>query len=126
MSFEDRDAYDFNVANFGRGMVHSRVEAEPLVVNGVCDQKGESLGDIREIVLDLQSGSVGYVVLSFGGFRGAREKLFAVPWKALTLDAKNRRFVLNAAKDAVPLIPDHGQRSLARIESAVAIQLDGL
>ena len=27
------------------------------------------------------------------------EKLFAVPWNALTLDTKNKRFVLNVEKD---------------------------
>ncbi|MHB8565071.1 MAG: PRC-barrel domain-containing protein, partial [Acidiferrobacteraceae bacterium] len=38
-------------------------------------------------------------VLSFGSFLGMGEKLFAVPWSALTLDTKNKRFVLNVEKD---------------------------
>jgi hypothetical protein len=30
---------------------------------------------------------------------GIGEKLFGVPWNALTLDTKNKRFVLNVEKD---------------------------
>ncbi|MDE2464980.1 MAG: PRC-barrel domain-containing protein, partial [Alphaproteobacteria bacterium] len=38
---------------------------------------------------------MGYAVLSFGGFLSMGEKLFAVPWSALTLDLNNKRFVLH-------------------------------
>jgi hypothetical protein len=37
-------------------------------------------------------------VLSFGGVLGMGDKLFAVPWKALTLDTANKRFTLDVAK----------------------------
>ncbi len=40
-----------------------------------------------------------YAVLSFGGFLGMGEKLFAVPWSALKLDTVNNRFVLDASKE---------------------------
>jgi len=48
---------------------------------------------------------VGYAVLSFGGFLGMGEKFFAVPWNALTLDTKNKRFVLNVEKDRLKDAP---------------------
>jgi hypothetical protein len=38
-------------------------------------------------------------MLSFGGFLGAGGKLFAIPWKALTLDPAEKRFVLDASKE---------------------------
>jgi hypothetical protein len=38
------------------------------------------------------------VVLSFGGFLGMGKKLFALPWGALTLDAAEKRFILDASK----------------------------
>ena len=44
------------------------------------------------------TGRVGYAVLSFGGFLGMGEKLFAVPWEALSLDTANKRFVLDVDK----------------------------
>ena len=73
--------------------------ADTLVGNDVYNHKDEGLGDIKEIMLDMRSGRVNYAVLSFGGFLGLGDKLFAVPWDALTLDTKNKRFVLNVEKD---------------------------
>ena len=43
--------------------------------------------------------------MSFGGFLGMGEKLFAVSWNALTLDTHNKRFVLNAEKDRLKHAP---------------------
>ena len=56
-------------------------------------------------MLDMRAGKVGYAVLSFGGFLGMGEKLFAVPWSALTLDTENKRFVLNVEKDRLKNAP---------------------
>ncbi len=50
-------------------------------------------------MLDVHGGRIAYAVLSYGGFLGMGEKLFAVPWNALTLDTANKRFVLNVEKD---------------------------
>jgi hypothetical protein len=46
-------------------------------------------------MLDMRTGKVSYAVLSYGGFLGVGEKLFAVPWQALKLDTENKRFILN-------------------------------
>jgi hypothetical protein len=48
---------------------------------------------------------VAYAVLSFGGFLGLGEKLFAVPWQALHLDTINKRFVLNIDKERLKTAP---------------------
>jgi len=56
-------------------------------------------------MIDMASGQVAYAVLSFGGFLGMGDKLFAVPWKALNLDSKNQRFTLSVAKDALKNAP---------------------
>jgi sporulation protein YlmC with PRC-barrel domain len=79
--------------------------AATLVGNDVYNLKSEDLGEIKEIMLDMRSGRVGYAVLSFGGFLGMGEKLFAVPWEALKLDTVNKRFVLNVEKDRLASAP---------------------
>ena len=56
-------------------------------------------------MLDVPSGRVAYAVLSFGGFLGMGEKLFAVPWSALTLDTVNKRFVLDVTKERLKDAP---------------------
>jgi sporulation protein YlmC with PRC-barrel domain len=70
--------------------------ATSLMSDDVYNQNDEKLGDIKEFMLDVPSGNVRYAVLAFGGFLGMGEKLFAVPWSALTLDTDKKRFVLNA------------------------------
>ena len=79
--------------------------ADTLVGNQVYNYDDDKLGDIKEIVLDMGTGNVGYAVLSFGGFLGMGEKLFAVPWNALKFDTKNKRFTLNVAKDRLTEAP---------------------
>ena len=79
--------------------------ATTLIGNDVYNHKDQDVGDIKEIMLDVRSGSVNYAVLSFGGFLSIGEKLFAVPWSALTLDTKEKRFVLNVEKDRLKDAP---------------------
>lgn len=79
--------------------------AETLVGNDVFNKDGDSLGDIKEIMLDMRTGRIGYAVLSFGGFFGMGEKLFAVPWTALSLDTEYKRFVLDVDKDRLKSAP---------------------
>ncbi len=79
--------------------------AATLVGNDVYNLENEDVGEIREIMLDMRSGRVGYAVLSFGGFLGVGKKLFAVPWDALKLDTDNKRFTLNVAKDRLEQAP---------------------
>ncbi len=79
--------------------------ANTLIGNDVFNQQDEDIGDIKEIMLDVRTGRVSYAVLSFGGFLGMGEKLFAVPWQALQLDTVNKRFVLNVAKERLTSAP---------------------
>ena len=105
MNYEDRDTYGMYKANSHGGPGPMLMGAGTLIGNDVYNHKDEDLGDIKEIMLDTQSGKVVYAVLSFGGFLGMGEKLFAVPWNALTLDTINKRFVLNVEKDRLELAP---------------------
>ena len=43
------------------------------------------------------------------GLLGMGDKLFAVPWAALTLDTANKRFTLNVAKEALKEAPGFNQ-----------------
>jgi sporulation protein YlmC with PRC-barrel domain len=113
VNYEERDTYGMYKVNTHvgpgpdarRGPGPDLMGADTLVGNDVFNHKGEDVGDIKEIMLDMRDGKVGYAVLSFGGFLGMGEKLFAVPWGALTLDTKNKRFVLNVEKDRLKNAP---------------------
>jgi sporulation protein YlmC with PRC-barrel domain len=105
MSYEDRDTYGMYKGKTGAGPGPSLMGADTLIGNNVVNHKGDDLGEIKEIMLDMRSGKVAYAVLSFGGFLGMGKKLFAVPWNALTLDTKNKCFVLNVEKDSLKDAP---------------------
>jgi sporulation protein YlmC with PRC-barrel domain len=79
--------------------------ASTLEGNRVVNLQGETLGEIREFMLDVPRGRIAYAVMSSGGFLGLGDKLFAVPFSALTLDTDRKCFVLDAPKEKVESAP---------------------
>jgi hypothetical protein len=105
MSYIDRDKYGMYKDKTSAGPGPSLMGADTLIGDSVVNGSDDDLGDIKEIMLDMQTGQVVYAVLAFGGFLGMGEKLFAVPWQALHLDTVNRRFVLNIDKERLKNAP---------------------
>lgn len=81
------------------------LSATTMIGDDVVNARGEDLGTIEEIMLDLDQGRVAYAVLSFGGFLGLGDKLFAIPWDALEVDEAHERFILNVDKDTLKNAP---------------------
>ena len=81
------------------------MDAATLKGDSVVNSKDESLGKIEAIMLDVAGGRIAYAVLSFGGFLGMGDKLFAIPWSALTLDAEEKRFVLDVDEERLENAP---------------------
>lgn len=81
------------------------MDAATLKGDSVVNAAGDDLGKIEAIMLDVTSGRIAYAVLSFGGFLGMGTKLFAIPWTALTLDAAEKRFVLDVSKERLESAP---------------------
>ena len=110
MSYADRDKYGMykdtdSSADSSAGPGPHLMGADTLLGEGVVNGADEDLGDIKEIMLDMNTGQVAYAVLAFGGFLGMGEKLFAVPWQALHLDTVNKRFVLDVEKERLKNAP---------------------
>jgi sporulation protein YlmC with PRC-barrel domain len=81
------------------------LSASTLKGDDVVNRSGEDLGKIEDLMIDLDRGRVAYAVLSFGGFLGMGDKLFAIPWEALTIDTASKRFVLNISKELLERAP---------------------
>lgn len=81
------------------------LSASTLIGDTIQNQQGEKLGKLEEIMLDLQSGRIAYAVLSFGGFLGMGDKLFAIPWQKLHVDEIRRCVILNASKEQFKDMP---------------------
>lgn len=106
MSFTDvsRDTYGM-YKKTGKGPGPNFMGAGTLIGEDVYNDRNEKLGDIKEFMLEMDTGKVAYALLSFGGFLGLGEKLFVVPWEALKLDIVNKRFVLDIDKDRLQSAP---------------------
>jgi sporulation protein YlmC with PRC-barrel domain len=83
----------------------SVLSASTLAGDSVRNAAGEDLGKIDEIMIDIPSGRVAYAVLSFGGFLGMGDKLFAVPWNALKVDEDEKCFILNVDRRTIEQAP---------------------
>lgn len=84
----------------GRYLTASSLEGDKVV-----NSLGEHLGEIKEIMLDLESGKIDYIVVEFGGFLGLGVKYFAIPFRLLKLDAANRRFVFDQTREVLEKAP---------------------
>jgi len=81
------------------------LSASTLTGDPVKNLAGEDLGKLEELMIDLSSGRVAYAVLSFGGFLGMGDKLFAIPLEALRVDTENEVIILNVNKEMLESAP---------------------
>lgn len=79
--------------------------ASSLTDDSVQNSAGEDLGDVKDLMIDTASGEIQYAVLSFGGWLGMGEKLFAVPWKSFRVDTANQCLVLDVPKERLKNAP---------------------
>jgi sporulation protein YlmC with PRC-barrel domain len=96
------------------------VKARDLIGVKVYNPSNENLGKIEDLVMDPSAGKIRYAVLSFGGFLGMGDKLFAVPWDDLKLVSKGTTsagttkedyYVLDVSKDALKNAPGFDKSS---------------
>ena len=73
----------------------------------VINAKDEKIGEIKDLMIDWENGSVAYAVLSFGGVMGLGEKLFAIPLEAFEFNTHRDEEVvlLNVDKESLKEAP---------------------
>jgi sporulation protein YlmC with PRC-barrel domain len=81
------------------------LSSSSICTDHVKNSAGEKLGKIEDLMMDVNSGRIAYAVLSFGGFLKLGNKLFAIPWQALRLDAVNKQFILDVDKTVLERAP---------------------
>jgi PRC-barrel domain len=70
------------------------------------------------VVIDRASGRITYAVVSFGGFLGMGEKLFAVPWGAFSQPkADQDKFVLDIDKERLKNAPGFDEHNWPQMAS---------
>ncbi len=75
--------------------------ADTLEGDDIVNTANEKLGKLEHIMIHVPTGRVAYAVLSFGGFLGMGDKLFAIPWRALRIDPPDHRFIVDVDKETL-------------------------
>ena len=83
----------------------SLVKASSVIGTKIVNPKGESLGEIKEVVLDPSVGRVAYVVVSLVRSFVMGEKLFAIPFSAFGYNVTKNEYVLDAPKALMEKAP---------------------
>ena len=89
----------------GSTFPYSPVKVSSIIGTNVVNPEGESLGSIKEVVIDPFIGRIAYVVVSFGGFLGMGEKLFAIPFSAFEYCETDNEYILDISKELLTEAP---------------------
>lgn len=83
--------------------------ATSIIGDDVENLNGDTLGEIKDIMINLYDGSIEYVILQSGGFLGIGDKLFAVPYASLQVSPDKKVFILDKDDEYVKNAPgfDH-------------------
>jgi len=92
-------------------------KATSLIGMEVRNAQNEKLGEIKDLVVDLHSGKIGYAVLSVGGFLGIGDKYIAVPPGAFSVAPDQQRVVLNADKARIQNAPGFAKAAWPDVNS---------
>jgi sporulation protein YlmC with PRC-barrel domain len=77
------------------------IGSRSIIGDKVKSTDGFDLGEIKELLIDSESGKIEYGVLSFGGFMGVGDKPIAVPFESLVFHEDDKYFELNVDKEVL-------------------------
>jgi sporulation protein YlmC with PRC-barrel domain len=98
--------------------------SDPTDIN-IQNVNGEDIGDIENMILDLDAGRISYIILATGGVLDLGECLLPVPWGALQTSAEEEG-LLAGTTSATPIVeetPTVGEEAVVD-ESEVVFMLD--
>jgi sporulation protein YlmC with PRC-barrel domain len=84
----------------------------------VYNQTGDKIGHVEDVVLDKVSNQIMFAVLGFGGFLGAGEKYYPVPWSALDYSKEEGGYVIPMDKETLENAPSYDIDDLIKGDGA--------
>lgn len=99
-----------NLTGVNREGAHPNVPLKFLTASSIMGDKvhndaGEHVGKIEDIMVDITTGKIEYVVIAFGGFLTINEKYFAIPFRLLKVDPVKKAFIFNQPKEVLEKAP---------------------
>ena len=66
---------------------------------------GRHLGTIKRVMIDKQSGTIAYAVMSFGGLLGFGNNYYPIPWSLLTYNQELCGYEVDISDDILKDLP---------------------
>ena len=73
----------------------TRLTAGSIIGDEVENNEKKSLGTIKDLMVNVHTGRIEYVVIATGGFLGLGGKLFALPFKDLAFSNSSGKIILD-------------------------------
>ncbi|MEX2535104.1 MAG: PRC-barrel domain-containing protein [Trueperaceae bacterium] len=77
------------------------LSAGTLIGDKVTNSNDANLGNLKEIMLDVDSGRVAYAVLETGSLLGMGGKLLAIPFDRFRVDEQHHKLILDVAEETL-------------------------
>ncbi|MBA2721592.1 MAG: PRC-barrel domain-containing protein [Methylibium sp.] len=81
------------------------MRASKLIGSDVRNAQDQNLGNIKDLIIDVTNDRVYYAILSFGGFLGLGDKLFAYPVSAFRQVGNEDKVILNIDEERLKKAP---------------------
>jgi sporulation protein YlmC with PRC-barrel domain len=88
-----------------------------MSIRNEASDDAENVGELNELVFEVDSGKIRYAAMSFGGWLGLGDKLFAVPWQHIA-------FARPAGEDEVQYLTLTEDISKEALEAAEGFSTD--
>ncbi|TQV70100.1 PRC-barrel domain-containing protein [Denitrobaculum tricleocarpae] len=98
-SADDRRASAVSVSK-----MTSRIRAEEIIGTDVFGAKGDTVGEVADIVFGA-NGQPTYAVVSYGGFLGVAEDQAAIPFKLLKVSSDKEAFFVDMTEEELEKAP---------------------
>ena len=79
--------------------------SDQLIDNDVVNPGNETLGSVHDLVMNLQTGKVAYVIISRGGLFGIDPSYVPVPWADFKISPDSSLLVLDSTKAVMTAAP---------------------
>lgn len=85
---QKKESLDPAAGNLDPKTTGPNLRMSELIGMNIQNRQGENVGEIEDVVLNVKTGKVNYAAVSYGGFLGVGDDLFAVPFEAFQVGKK--------------------------------------
>ncbi len=100
-----RETSQSRLVDESKGVEFARVPSTSFIHARVVNEAGEYLGTVLNLMINVHTGKVEYVVIQFGAFLGMGGKLFAIPFRQFRIGEQRGALVLNRRRSDFENMP---------------------